>query len=188
MSANGAQPSSLRSAEFAGYIVTGTQRVKFRQFKPHTLSSVLEWGLLSPTDQRMGACCPCWGDRFAKSATTNKNLESRLGTAFRILQFSQRSRSITDTPRVHFRFRRVRITHKMQYSKCKCGAAERWCSGEPIRDCEGCSKCNTTLSFDPSGHRVLKPHNFAIKYDSDTGKPNRQRCIECHFSERLNES
>jgi len=48
----------------------------------------------------------------------------------------------------------------MQYSKCKCGKAERWCSGYPIHPCEGCEDCGTTLSFGPNGHKPLQSHKW----------------------------
>ena len=48
----------------------------------------------------------------------------------------------------------------MQYSRCKCGKAERWCSGYPIHPCEGCEDCGTTLSFGPENHKPLQPHKW----------------------------
>lgn len=48
----------------------------------------------------------------------------------------------------------------MQYSRCKCGTAERWCSGYPIHDCEGCEICGTTLAFGASTHKPLQPHTW----------------------------
>ena len=45
----------------------------------------------------------------------------------------------------------------MQYSRCKCGKVERWCSGYPIKDTDGCTDCGTTLATHPYEHRELVP-------------------------------
>lgn len=45
-------------------------------------------------------------------------------------------------------------------------------------DCQGCEKCNTTFAGHPDHHKKLKPHNWQIKYNSNTGKPFK-RCSLC---------
>lgn len=53
----------------------------------------------------------------------------------------------------------------MQYFKCRCGNAERWCSGYPVHPCEGCEECGTTLASGPNGHEQLQPYKWQLVED-----------------------
>ncbi len=48
----------------------------------------------------------------------------------------------------------------MQYSRCQCGNAERWDSGEMLHPCQGCTYCKTTLARTPEDHAPLEPHQL----------------------------
>lgn len=54
----------------------------------------------------------------------------------------------------------------MQYYRCKCGNAQAWGSIPP-RPCDGCTKCNTTLTGSPDYHETPQPHLWVPnKHDS----------------------
>lgn len=73
----------------------------------------------------------------------------------------------------------------MQYRRCKCGARERWDSGEVVKPCEGCDKCGTTFAQSPSDHRELEPHDWKPLFDPMTGEPTRRICRQCHAMEKV---
>lgn len=73
----------------------------------------------------------------------------------------------------------------MRYLKCKCGACERWDSGEAVAPCSGCKKCGTTFATHPDDHKPLQPHEWEPRYDPLTGKPERRMCARCHKIERV---
>lgn len=61
--------------------------------------------------------------------------------------------------------------------RCKCGAVT--CSSSMgVRDCEGCTKCNTTLAAHLDLHKQLQPHDWKTYYNQNTGKPYK-RCKNC---------
>ena len=66
----------------------------------------------------------------------------------------------------------------MRTFRCKCGDKIRWSSMGEGHDCEGCDICNTTFASRPEGHKELKPHEWEIKYNQNTGKPYK-RCKNC---------
>ena len=78
----------------------------------------------------------------------------------------------------------------MKYAKCKCGECERWDSGYPIFECQGCTKCGTTLAHGPSGHKPLKPHTWkeivkTTKVDGKVVDEERYKvCDVCGYEER----
>lgn len=75
----------------------------------------------------------------------------------------------------------------MQYRRCKCGKAERWDTGEIVHPCQGCSICQTTFAQYPDDHKLLEPHDWKPRYDSDTGEPTRRICKRCGKIERMPE-
>jgi hypothetical protein len=72
----------------------------------------------------------------------------------------------------------------MQYRRCKCGARERWDSGETVHPCQGCEKCQTTFAQHPDDHKPLEPHQWAPRFDPQTGGPDRPICAVCHAGDR----
>ena len=68
----------------------------------------------------------------------------------------------------------------MKGFQCKCGNRQGSNTGEGFKECEGCTKCNTTFSHYLDGHKPLKPHTFINKYNVNTGKPFKE-CSICNF-------
>lgn len=73
----------------------------------------------------------------------------------------------------------------MQYKRCKCGACERWDTGEAVHPCQGCDKCGTTYAGSPENHKPLEPHDWEPRYNERTGEPDKRMCKRCHKIERL---
>lgn len=57
----------------------------------------------------------------------------------------------------------------MRTLRCKCGEAIMWTS-DTVHDCQGCSKCNTTFSGRPDGHKPLQLHTWGTMYNQNTGR------------------
>lgn len=73
----------------------------------------------------------------------------------------------------------------MIYRKCECGKAESWESGMPPADCSGCEECGTTYATNPEGHKPLAPHDWSMRYDVRTGKPDGRICERCYKREKI---
>lgn len=67
----------------------------------------------------------------------------------------------------------------MQFRRCKCGEARRWDSGYPPKDCQGCTKCGTTLAQHPDDHQPLQPHKPKQFFSRETGQPEGWECAAC---------
>ena len=75
----------------------------------------------------------------------------------------------------------------MKFHQCKCGKRQYFESGMLPQPCQGCDECNTTLTTRPDRHKTPEPHDFVIRYDSNTGKPKRLMCQRCFESAPLPE-
>ncbi len=77
----------------------------------------------------------------------------------------------------------------MQYYRCKCGESTMFGSLSPL-DCQGCDKCNTTLTQHPDYHEEPKPHDWMTRYNETTGIPYEicSRCYERKNNETLKEA
>ena len=79
----------------------------------------------------------------------------------------------------------------MQYYRCKCGKAEMWNSGEPVFDCMGCEKCQTTYAQNEKGHKELKPHDFdnieekKLVNGEEKSVRHYRQCKVCHHREYI---
>jgi len=69
----------------------------------------------------------------------------------------------------------------MRTLRCKCGDKTAWTSS-CFPDCQGCEICKTTYAGHPDGHRELKPHDYEIMYNQNTGNPYK-RCKNCYQTE-----
>ena len=72
----------------------------------------------------------------------------------------------------------------MQVWRCKCGKRQRFESGMPPKDCQGCEECGTTLAQHPDGHKPLQPHRPKKQFDRNTGQPARPICEDCYATIR----
>lgn len=68
----------------------------------------------------------------------------------------------------------------MQYARCKCGAVEHWDSGYMLHPCQGCEKCNTTISRFKTGHKELEPHKPKKQFNTNTGEFSHYICAVCY--------
>lgn len=73
----------------------------------------------------------------------------------------------------------------MRYLRCQCGKAEYWDGGVSPQPCQGCADCGTTYGSGPNEHQPLADHDWAPRYNQDTGEPDRRRCKRCSKSERV---
>lgn len=69
----------------------------------------------------------------------------------------------------------------MRYLVCKCGKYEFWSSGVSPCKCQGCKECNTNIC----DHGPLEEHDWKIKYNSNTGVPDRRMCSKCFKYEKI---
>ena len=68
----------------------------------------------------------------------------------------------------------------MKYSRCKCGAWERWDSGIPPCPCQECYKCHTIPANSTAGNIAAIPHEFvASMVETDEGSKPLSRCRWC---------
>jgi hypothetical protein len=73
----------------------------------------------------------------------------------------------------------------MQYYRCKCGYRKCWSSGLPVRPCDVCPKCGSTLAINPDSHATPEPHQWITRYDERTGEPY-EMCTKCFAKKPAN--
>lgn len=80
----------------------------------------------------------------------------------------------------------------MNYWRCQCGKQQKWESGMPPFDCEGCDECGTTLARGAGGHRPKTEQHEWIEESTTRTLPDgsteihreRAYCAKCYSTRR----